>query len=716
MRITIAHNLRSDASEEQAELLYQEDVDRIADALRQLRHQVTPVEVSGRPDDVVARLLDSTPDLIFNIAEGRIGSSREAFYPALYEQMGVPFTGGDASLLHLNLDKNLAKTVVSARGIRVPRGALVLSERDEIPGDLDYPLFIKPNAEGSSKGITQDSVVETPEQCRARIKSMLKKYPAGLVVEEFIAGRELSVPFLEAYPGRLLPIVEHTFDLEKIGGKYNIYDYDMKQGGESSKGVGVDCPARLSEEEQASVEQMVHSLLSFMHCPDFGRVDVRLRDDGRPYFIEMNPLPSLHPNGSLMTASQTLEMQPRDVYRLILRSAAKRYGIPLRRPGRATQSHAGVDVRPTLRELGGSVGRFPTGLNNAITDVKGIKIGHVTRIADGIEMPGEAGRTCIRTGVTAVIPAPHDVYQRRLVAGSFVLNGAGEMVGMAQMSEWGLLETPILLTNSLSVGRIHTGVVNHVLNRNPGMGTRHDVILPVVGETDDAFLNDTRVGINTAQHAIEAIQNAKGGPVLQGSVGAGTGMMSFDFAGGIGTSSRRLSDENGGHTIGVLTLANVGRLANLTIDGAVVGRELEPMYAKEGRRRVNYGSVIVVVATDAPMLSGQLNRLSVRAALGLGRVGSHAATSSGEIILAFSTANTIPRESAGPRHYMNLRYIGDAALNLLYESVIEATEEAVLNAMFCSPGMSGREGRFAPAIPQEEVLKRLGKASHAGDT
>lgn len=706
MRITVAYNLRSEASEEEAELLYQEDVDRITEAFRSLRHKVTPIEVSGRPDDVVERLLDSSPDLIFNIAEGRIGSSREAFYPALYEQMGVPFTGGDASLLHLNLDKTLAKTVVSARGIRVPKGTLITREHRAIPKDLEYPLFIKPNAEGSSKGITQDSVVETPKQAEAQIESMLKKYPAGLVVEEFIAGRELSVPFLEAYPGRILPVVEHTFDLERTGGKYNIYDYDMKQGGKSSAGVGVECPAKLTADEMHGIEQMVNGLLSFMHCPDFGRIDVRLREDGRAYFIEMNPLPSLHPNGSLITASRALGMEFKDVLRLIIRSAAKRYRIPLRRPRKPEEEEK---TRPTLRELGISVGRYSAGVHNAITDVKGVKVGHVSRVEDDVELPGGGGKTAVRTGVTAIVPAPHDVFQNRLVAGGFVLNGAGEMAGLSQMIEWGLLETPILLTNSLSVGRVLTGAANHVLSRNPGMGTDHDVILPVVGEADDAFLNDTRVGVNTAQHAVEAIQAAKSGAVPQGSIGAGTGMISFDFAGGIGTSSRTLSTQLGGHTIGVLVLSNLGRMVNLTIDGAVVGRDLESTFAQDGRRRKSYGSVITVIATDAPMLSGQLNRLAVRAALGLGRVGSHAATSSGEIILAFSTANTIPREQAPPGKFMNLRYVGDTVLNLLYEAVIEATEEAVLNAMFCSTGMSGREGRFAPPIPQEDVLRRLGR-------
>jgi D-alanine-D-alanine ligase-like ATP-grasp enzyme len=223
MRITVAYNLRTDDSEETAELLSVEDVERITGAIDSLNHTVTPVEVSGKPNEVVDRLLNSEPDLIFNVAEGTIGSSREAFYPGLYEQLGIPFTGGNASLLHLNLDKNLAKTFLASRGIRVPRGVLVTKKGQELPDELQYPLLIKPNKEGSSKGISQDSVVETLEAAHERIDSLLDRYPEGLVVEEFINGKELSVPLLESFPGQVLEVVEHTFDLERIGGKYNVY-------------------------------------------------------------------------------------------------------------------------------------------------------------------------------------------------------------------------------------------------------------------------------------------------------------------------------------------------------------------------------------------------------------------------------------------------------------------------------------------------------------
>jgi L-aminopeptidase/D-esterase-like protein len=186
-------------------------------------------------------------------------------------------------------------------------------------------------------------------------------------------------------------------------------------------------------------------------------------------------------------------------------------------------------------------------------------------------------------------------------------------------------------------------------------------------------------------------------------------MISFDFAGGIGTASRTLMIDDGGFTVGVLVLSNFGRMINLTVDGRVVGRDLDPLMRNTERRTRSYGSVIVVVATDAPLLSSQLNRLARRAALGLGRVGSHAASTSGEIVIAFSTANRTPRSSALPSKFLQLRFVADAHVNSLYEAVIEATEAAVLNAIFCSNGMTGRDDRSAPALPQDLVLELLGK-------
>ncbi len=710
MRISVTYNLRTDYTEADAELLAQEDVDRICTALHELKHQVTSVEVSGKPNEIVERLLESEPDLVFNVAEGTIGSSREAFYPGLFEQLGIPFTGGNASLLHLNLDKHLAKTVVEQKGIAVPKGILVTSKQRQLPGNFRYPLFIKPNTEGSSKGITQDSVVETPETCAKRIDELLPSYPSGLVVEEFIAGRELSIPFLEAYPGGLLEIVEHTFDLKMLNSKFNIYDYNMKQGGERMAAVGIVCPAPLTAQEKRRIRTQARKIFSFMNCPDFGRIDVRLSEDGTPYFIELNPLPSIHPIGSMMTAARACNLEYRDVLRLIVRSAARRFGIPLRRPRRIKREEiATTQQRPTARELGITVGRMKPGVYNAITDVPGVLVGHFSRVEDDLKLPGVAGTTSVRTGVTAVLPASKEIHKRRLVAGGFVLNGVGEMAGLTQVLEWGWLETPILLTNSVSVGRVHQGVVSHMRKKHPKIGVESDVVLPVVGETDDSFLNDVRLGVNSGEDTHKAIVAAASGPVAQGSVGAGTGMMSFDFAGGIGTASRTLMQEEGGFTLGVLVLSNFGRMVNLTIDGCVAGRQLDALFPKEGRRENSYGSAIVVVATDAPLLASQLTRIAKRAALGLGRVGSHAASTSGEIVIAFSTANRTPRSAAMPDKFLNIKFIADPFINPLYEAAIEATEEAVLNAVFCSSGMTGREQRMAPALPQDKVDQILNR-------
>ncbi|MGQ7871368.1 P1 family peptidase [Sunxiuqinia sp. sy24] len=715
MRITIAYNLRTDDTEATAELLTEADINRIYEAISSLQHTVTVVEVSGKPNAVIERLIESEPDLIFNLAEGTIGSSREAFYPGLYEQMGIPFTGGNASLLHLNLDKHLAKTVLSSYGINVPRGVLITDKERSLPDDLQYPLIIKPNSEGSSKGITQDSVVETRELALDRIGRLLGHYPAGLVVEEYIGGRELSIPFLESFPGKLLDIVEHTFDLNKIGGKYNIYDYDMKQGGEAAKSVSVICPAMMNVEEEKAVTKMAREVFDIMSCPDVGRVDIRLHTNGKPYFIELNPLPSLHPDASLMTAAKSRGLEFRDALRLIIRSAARRYGLALK-PARQAKKDDFAISRPNARELGIQIGRLRPGVHNAITDVKGVRVGHFTKFEDNVPILGGTETSSIRTGVTAIMPAGQ-AYANRIAAGGFILNGVGEMAGLTQAIETGWLETPILLTNSHSVGRVHAGVINHMIKKHPQLGTETDVVLPIVGEADDSFLNDIRVGTCSAQDAVKAIESASSGPVKQGSIGAGTGMTSFDFAGGIGTSSRIVNlsaDEV--FTVGVLVLSNFGKMRNLTIDGGVIGRKLDEEFDRAGRREVSEGSIIVVVATDIPLITSQLNRVAKRAALGLGRTGSHAASTSGEIIIAFSTGNRKPRVNSSKSSFIRLKCISDNHINIVYEAAIEATEEAVMNAIFCSNGMNGREKRWCPAIPHQRTIELLNKGKQIDES
>jgi D-aminopeptidase len=255
------------------------------------------------------------------------------------------------------------------------------------------------------------------------------------------------------------------------------------------------------------------------------------------------------------------------------------------------------------------------------------------------------GRGPVRTGVTAILPNPVNIFEERVVGGGFILNGAGEVSGMTQLMEWGLMETPIFLTNTLSVGAVSDAAVKWMVEKYPGIGEMHDVIIPLVGECDDSWLNDIAGRHVKEQHVYEAISTASDGPVAEGSVGGGTGMITCDFKAGIGTSSRKLPEKLGGYTVGVLVMSNFGVMGQLRVGGLPIGEILEPRWGQLPRREQNYGSIIAVIATDAPLISHQLNRLAKRAALGVGRVGSTAMHGSGEIVLAFSTANMVPRET-----------------------------------------------------------------------
>ncbi|MDX1584423.1 MAG: P1 family peptidase, partial [Thermoanaerobaculia bacterium] len=580
--------------------------------------------------------------------------------------------------------------------------ALLTPENRELPEHLECPLFVKPNYEGSSKGISVKSVCESPEEVMAQVEELLEEYPEGVNVEEFIRGKELSVPMLEGLPGGILEVVEHKVE----GLEVNIFDYRTKQG-EGEGEIHVECPAELTPEQRRAVMGLAQKVFEQAPCPDLGRVDIRLREeDGVPFFIERNPLPSLHPEASMMIAARARDLEFAEVLDLIVRSAAQRYG--LRTEPTAVLVESGDEERKTARELGISVGRFRSGEWNAITDVKDVRVGHVTHIRE--EETAEGGDLAVvRTGVTAIVPGERELLHKQLVAGGFILNGVGEVSGLTQAMEWGWLETPILLTNTMSVGVVHAGLISHLVEEHPELGREIEVLIPLIGETDDSFLNDVRAPALNAEDAIEALKNAKDGPVEQGSVGGGTGMVSFDFAGGIGSSSRVLPSRHGGYTVGVLVQSNFGKMRNLTVDGSVIGRELDPMFPTEGRRGKSYGSVLVVVATDAPLLSTQLEALSRRAALGLGRVGSWAATTSGEIVLSFSTGNRVSRKEKAECLRLGLSFVTDRHMNPLYEAVVEATEEAVLNAMFCSGGMDGREGRYSPPIPSEKIVELMNR-------
>lgn len=358
-------------------------------------------------------------------------------------------------------------------------------------------------------------------------------------------------------------------------------------------------------------------------------------------------------------------------------------------------------MRRRLRDLGITLGVFPTGEHNAITDVAGVRVGHTTLIEGepGPRIRGGGGP--VRTGLTAVMPFGGNVFHDRVVGGGFVLNGAGEVSGMTQLLEWGLLETPIFLTNTLSVGTVSSGAVRRLVRDYPGIGAEHDVLIPVVGECDDSWLNDIAGQHVTHAHVDQALDSATDGPVAEGNVGGGTGMVCFDLKGGIGTASRKLPDSLGGYTLGMLVMTNFGVLEDLHLAGHPIGKRLAKRFAELAKRKNNYGSIIAVMATDAPLLSQQISRVCKRVALGIGRAGSYAAHGSGEIVIGFSTTNRVPRVSTQAVYQMDM--LRDTHIDPLYRAAIEATEEAIFNALCMAEDMRGRGGFFCPALPLDEV-------------
>lgn len=369
---------------------------------------------------------------------------------------------------------------------------------------------------------------------------------------------------------------------------------------------------------------------------------------------------------------------------------------------RAAEEQLAQGKRVRLRDLGFRIGRYKPGKLNSITDVPGVRVGHSTLNRGHGELV--VGEGPVRTGVTAIIPNAN-VFNDRIVGGGFTLNGAGEIAGFTQVLEWGLIETPILLTNTLSVGTCSEALVRYLVDRYPGIGSELDVVIPVVGECDDSWLNDIAGRHVRHAHVVQAIENADSGPVQEGSVGGGTGMITCDFKGGIGTASRKLHPKEGGHVLGVLVMSNFGHIQDLRIGGIPVGQMVAPRFSGHSFRAQSYGSIIAVVATDAPLLSHQLNRLAKRVALGIGRVGSYAAHGSGEIILAFSTANTVPRHTR--KMVYRMKSLLDKSMDPLYEAVIETTEEAIINALCAAESMEGVNGHYAPALPLEAVAEIL---------
>ncbi|HEY0685834.1 MAG TPA: P1 family peptidase [Steroidobacter sp.] len=373
---------------------------------------------------------------------------------------------------------------------------------------------------------------------------------------------------------------------------------------------------------------------------------------------------------------------------------------------------------PRARDIGIPLAGKPGALN-AITDVAGIEIGQVTLI--GGEGALQRGKGPVRTGVTAIIPRGKDS-TAPVYAGWETSNAAGEMTGTIWLEERGYLDGPIMITNTHSVGVVRDAVVGWIVDKKwPGSW-----FTPMVAETYDGFLNDTDGFHVKREHALDALQIAKSGPVAEGSVGGGTGMVCFGFKGGIGTSSRIVTTTVGQYTVGVLVQCNFGLQADLRIAGAQVGQELKGRYAacrsqpsgieklpecKPGAEKPGDGSMIAVIATDAPLLPHQLKRLAKRPAHAMGRLGDIGRESSGDIFVAFSTAN--PQLHSQQMDNISVAAYPNPLLNSIFEGAVQATEEAILNAMVAAKTMTGRDGHRVYGLPHDEVraiLKREGKA------
>jgi D-aminopeptidase len=342
--------------------------------------------------------------------------------------------------------------------------------------------------------------------------------------------------------------------------------------------------------------------------------------------------------------------------------------------------------RPRAREVGLIVGELPTGPTNSIIDVDGVAVGHETLIRG----------YSVRTGVTAITPHPGNIFREKVPAAIFVGNGFGKLVGLSQVNELGEIETPILLTNTLSVNRVADALVDHLLSLPGNEGVQS--VNPVVGETNDGFLNDIRgkhVGVTEVVAALRAVSS---NPPDEGSVGAGTGTVALGFKGGIGSSSRRLPPELGNCTLGVLLQSNFG--GTLTIGGVPVGKELGSSYVRGGHN-VRDGSVMVIIATDACLDARNLRRLASRSQLGLARTGYEAVNSSGDYFIAFSTNAKHSSVPTGP--------MKNEEITPLFQAVIEATEEALYNSLFRATTIKGRDNHIAEAIPIAETRRILQK-------
>jgi D-aminopeptidase len=352
-------------------------------------------------------------------------------------------------------------------------------------------------------------------------------------------------------------------------------------------------------------------------------------------------------------------------------------------------------LKARLRDISAGIGKLPIGPSNAITDVPGVLVGHATVFRDEPHV--------IRSGITMVVPRDGEIWTDYVYAGSHVFNGNGEMTGLAWVEESGMLGSPIGITNTFQVGMVH----DYLTKQGVSLGVIEDFLLPVVGETDDSDLNEAEAFALTEEDAAIALSTASAGTVAEGCVGGGTGMICHEFKSGIGTSSRIVEIHGQTHVVGVLVQANYGNREDFRIDGvpvgALIGTDQVPAPVAASSKG---GSIIVVVATDAPLIPGQCKRLAQRATVGVGRVGGYGHDSSGDLFIAFSTANHLERN---PGRVRTVTTLPNESMDPLFHAVVDATEESIVNALFAAETTTGRSGRVAHALPldrTEEILER----------
>lgn len=348
-------------------------------------------------------------------------------------------------------------------------------------------------------------------------------------------------------------------------------------------------------------------------------------------------------------------------------------------------------MRPRLRDLGITIGHYPTGAFNAITDIPGVAVGHCTVLHDRPRIA--------RTGVTMILPRGGDIWHNYAFAGYHSFNGNGEMTGIPWLKESGMLGSPIGLTNTHQVGVVRDALVEQSVR----LGYTHSFLLPVVAETYDGWLNDINAFHLTREHAFEALNAAQSGPVAEGNVGGGTGMICHDFKGGIGTSSRLVEVMDGRYTVGVLVQANYGDRPLLRVDGVPVGQLIPDAHTPVPFKKLPSpsSSIIIIVGTDAPLLPNQCDRLAQRATVGLARVGGTGYNGSGDIFLAFATGNELG-QATGLR---SLRMVPNQHLNPMFVAVAEAVEEAIVNAVVAAGTMTGWQGRTVYGLRPDELVE-----------